>query len=361
LRRPLLTLAAFLAVVPAASAGVAADAARSFERGFFVASPGGVVASAARVVGWHRLAVRATRGSHISPNLLEAMIFVESSGRPRVVGFGGRRGLTQVSTRRLPPLAQLRATVRRLERARRVLGRVDLAVASYHLGVRRLAHARSYASFYFRSGLQGTRADYYWKVLAAERVLGLYRHHRRALVYEQLLQLKKSSAEEVLHPRRSTVQFRTPAAIVRARQRRILLPVPHDWRRTHIRIGRQLGELAPRLGRRRMLYAALRPQALDVLLYLGRCVHRPLVLTSAVRDKRYQRVLTHFNAVATHAYSVHTTGFAFDILRTPRIVSALNSLAAVNAIAYITELGAFHVAVASDAPRKLALLRSLAR
>src|SRR5205814_246658 len=83
-------------------------------------------------------------------------IFVESSGRPRVVGFGGRRGLTQVSTRPLPPLAQLRATVRRLERARRVLGRVDLAVASYHLGVRRLANARSYARFYFRSGLEGT-------------------------------------------------------------------------------------------------------------------------------------------------------------------------------------------------------------
>ena len=44
MRRPLLTLAAFFAVVPAASAGVAADAARSFERGFFVASPGGVAA-----------------------------------------------------------------------------------------------------------------------------------------------------------------------------------------------------------------------------------------------------------------------------------------------------------------------------
>jgi hypothetical protein len=33
----------------------------------------------------------------------------------------------------------------------------------------------------------------------------------------------------------------------------------------------------------------------------------------------------------------------------------------VNAIAYITELRALHVEVASDAPRQLALLRSLAQ
>jgi hypothetical protein len=49
-----------------------------------VAGRGGVVASAAPLVGRHRLAVRATRGSHVSPN-----IFAESSGRLHVVGFGG--------------------------------------------------------------------------------------------------------------------------------------------------------------------------------------------------------------------------------------------------------------------------------
>src|SRR5438105_15609631 len=100
------------------------------------------------------------------------MLFRSLMLLPRVVGFGGRRGLTQVSTRPLPPLAQLRATVRRLERARRVLGRVDLAVASYHLGVRRLANARSYASLYFRSRLHGTGADHYRTVLPADRGLG---------------------------------------------------------------------------------------------------------------------------------------------------------------------------------------------
>jgi hypothetical protein len=356
-RRLSLTLAILCAFVPAASAaGIAGDAARAFDRGLFVASPGGVVASAARVVQWHRLAVRATRGTPISPNLLEAMIFVESSGRSRAVGLGGRRGLTQVSTRRLRPLAQLRLTVRRLERARRALGRIDLAVASYHLGLRRLTRARSYASLYFRAGLGGPYADYYWKVLAAERVLGLYRHDRRALLYEQRLQLKKNSAEEVLHPRPVTFRFRTRAAIARALRRGVLVPVPRDWRRTHIRIGRDLGELAPR---HRRLYASLRPQALAVLLYIGRHVRRPVVLTSAVRDLGYQRRLTRVNPVATRAYSLHTTGYAFDLRRTRSVVAVLDRLQAVNAIAYIREFAAWHIAVASDAPRKLALLRRL--
>jgi hypothetical protein len=293
------------------------------------------------------------------------MIFVESSGRSKVVGLGGHWGLTQLSTKRMRPAAQLRATVRRLERARRALGRLDLAVASYHLGVQRLRREPSYASFYFRTPLQGPQVDYYWKVLAAERVLRMYRHDRGALRYEQQLQFKKNSAEEVLHPRRSTPQFRTRASIARALHRHVLVPVPRDWRRTHIRISNQLGQLAPR---HRGLYASLRPAALDVLLYIGHEMktYRPLLLTSAVRDDRYQRLLTTVNPVATKAYSMHTTGYAFDILRSFHSAAqkraffrVLARLQAVNAIAYIPEFAAMHIAVASDAPAKLALLRGL--
>jgi hypothetical protein len=283
-RRLIAVIAASCCAVPAASAGIGADAAQSFDRGLFVSSPGGVVATAARVTAWHRLAVRATRGSGISPALLEGMIFVESSGRPRVVGLGGHRGLTQLSTRRMRPAAQLRATVRRLERARRALGRLDLAVASYHLDARQLVHARSYASFYFHTAEQGPYVDYYWKVLAAERVLWMYRHDRAALRYEERLQFKKNSAEEVLHPRRSTPQFRTPAAIAHAIRRGYLVRIP----RMHIRVA--VGSLARRLGRSPRLYAALRPQAVDVLRYIAleMRAYKPLLLTSAVRDDRYQ-------------------------------------------------------------------------
>jgi hypothetical protein len=364
-RRLLLVACAALAVAPAASAGVGSDAAKSFGRGLFVSSPGGVVATAARVSAWHRLAVRATRGSGISPTLLEGMIFVESSGRPKVVGLGRHWGLTQLSTRRMRPSAQLRATVRRLERARRALGRLDLAVASYHLGAEPLRHVRSYASFYFHTPLRGPEVDYYWKVLAAERVLRLYRHDRAALRYEQYLQFRKNSSEEVLHPRATTTQFRTRVAIARALHEHVLVPVPRDWRRTHIRISAALGQLAPR---HRKLYASLRPAALDVLLYIGHEMraYKPLLLTSAVRDGRYQRLLTRVNPVATRAYSMHTTGYAFDIFRSFHSAAQkraffllLARLQAVNAIAYIPEYAAMHIAVASDAPAKLALLRTL--
>jgi hypothetical protein len=117
------------------------------------------------------------------------------------------------------------------------------------------------------------------------------------------------------------------------------------------------------------LYRGLRPATLDVLLCIGKRVHtissesRPLLVTSAVRDSRYQRVLMRVNANAARSYSLHTTGYAFDIARSygsRRQASAfqfvLDRLQAVNAIAYIREAAAIHIAVASDAPSKLALL-----
>ena len=90
---------------------------------------------------------------------------------------------------------------------------------------------------------------------------------------------------------------------------------------------------------------------------------KPLLVTSAVRDRRYQRVLLRVNANAARTYSLHTTGYAFDIARaygSRRQAAAfqlvLDRLQAVNAIAYIREAAAIHIAVASDAPAKLALL-----
>jgi hypothetical protein len=63
---------------------------------------------------------------------------------------------------------------------------------------------------------------------------------------------------------------------------------------------------------------------------------------------------------------MHTTGYAFDLLRSfssgaekRAFFRILARLQAVNAIAYIPEFAAMHIAVASDAPAKLALLRGL--
>jgi Family of unknown function (DUF5715) len=415
-------------------------AARGLDRGLFTSCPGGIVATAARVARWRPLVVRAARGSGFSPNVLEALVFVESSGRPDVMAgsdVSGAVGLTQIVAatgthflhlrvdtarsrvlsrrihrselrgsmvrarqlrrwrsrydERFAPLKSLRATVRYLRAGRRYLGRNDLAVVSYHMGIGNLQHVlaayggegtSSYAQLYFGSApdahpqawrrltsLADMSRDYYWKVLAAERVMRLYRNDRAALAYESRLQAQKSSAEEVLHPRYRTLRFRTPAAIATAWRHHVLKPIPRNARKTHIAVSRFIGEEAHLLGRSRRLYRGLRAPALDVLLYIGKRVHelsgarRPLLVTSAVRDNRYQRVLIRVNANAARTYSLHTTGYAFDIGRSyagHRQAAAfqfvLERLQAANAIAYIREALAIHIAVASDASRKLRLL-----
>jgi uncharacterized protein YcbK (DUF882 family) len=392
-------------------AKLTAAAARGFDRGIFTSSPGGVLATAARVAQWKPLIVRAARGSGLSPNLLEAMVFVESSGYRDAVA-GRRAGLTQltpavarangieirrpsarsrmlVSRRmgvdgRFRALPALRATVRYLTKARRTLGRADLAVASYHLGTRNLVSATggekvSYASLYFSSApdrnrgiwqrlnREGTVArDYYWRVLAAQRVLRLYRRDRAALSYEIHLQARKSSSEEVMHPRPTTPRFHAPREVARAWKLHDLRMIPRDARTTHVAIGPYFAQMAPKLGRSRRLYRGLREPALDVLLFVGRRVHelsgarRPLTVTSAVRDDAYQRKLMRVNANAARSYSIHTTGYAFDIARSyssQRQARAfqyvLERLEALGAIAYIREAAAIHIAVASKVSPEL--------
>lgn len=416
------------------SAALDSDAAHGFDRSFFTASPGGVAATAARVGAWRQLVRRAARGTAIGPNLLEAIVFVESSGEAGAVSPWGAAGLTQLSPatarrlglrvklersraltvrieraegrgayrtarqlvhwrgrydQRFNPARALHATASFLRHAQKVLGRADLAVAAYHLGVPTVraaaaaygGEAPSYAQLYFGSGpeqhvrtwrLLRAGGDYYWKVLAAKRLMTLARRDPAALRFESAQQAKKNSAEEMLHPRYRTARFTSPRAIVRAWRHHVLRAIPADARRTHIAIAGSFGAEAHTLGRSRRLYRGLRPATLDVLLYIGRRVHElsgarhPLILTSALRDLRYQRVLMRVNANAARSYSIHTTGYAFDIARaygSPAQAAAfefvLDRLVAVNAIAYIRESGAIHVAVASDAPAKLALLAKL--
>lgn len=65
----------------------------------FTKSPGGALATAARVARFRPLIDRATSGTPISPNLLEGLVFVESAGRPQVIAGGdpaAAAGLTQI-------------------------------------------------------------------------------------------------------------------------------------------------------------------------------------------------------------------------------------------------------------------------
>ena len=85
---------------------------------------------------------------------------------------------------------------------------------------------------------------------------------------------------------------------------------------------------------------------------------QPLVVTSSVRDERYQRALLRRNREATPNYSLHTTGWAFDILRSYVTRSQalafefmLERLQSLDLIAWVREPGAIHVTVSGDAAR----------
>ena len=124
-----------------------------------------------------------------------------------------------------------------------------------------------------------------------------------------------------------------------------------------------MGEFAGRLDQRSTLYRALRPEALALLSYLGTGVEAisgdaPLSVTSAVRDRAYQRLLVDANGEATRGYSLHTTGYAFDILRSYRSRKQalafqfwLDRLQAMNLIAWVREPSAIHITVSKEARR----------
>ena len=123
-----------------------------------------------------------------------------------------------------------------------------------------------------------------------------------------------------------------------------------------------MGELAPRLGQPTELYRGLRAEALATLVYIGTRVQalsaatRPLEVTSSVRDDAYQELLRAGNPEAAQGYSLHTTGYAFDIRRryesgaqAQAFQFLLDDLTARNLIAWVREPAAIHVTVAPDA------------
>ena len=207
-------------------------------------------------------------------------------------------------------------------------------------------------------------------MLAAERVLHFYRASPAGLLWEDRQQHRKSSAEEVLHARPVAHEFRGPATLARAWRRHVIVRIPTRTAMTHIELER-LGGMARTYGARPALYRGLRRGAIGVLLLIGERVHQlsgvqaPLHLTSAVRDDRYQRALQRVNGFAARTYSLHTTGYTFDLGRStlaPRqertLRWVLDRLTALNAVAYIEEPYCFHVTVSSRALHELGVLRA---
>jgi hypothetical protein len=307
---------------------------------------------------------------------------------------------------RFDPRQALAGAVRYLTTARERFGRDDLAFVSYHMGIGNLedvlrAYAAapdeiairdvvrdgelSYARVFFDSGplshprawallaqLGDSSRDYYWRVLAARDVMRLYRRDRERLEELAELHAAKASAEEVLHPADETESFDDPGELEDAWADGSIQALPPRPRRVHLRVSPHMGELAPQLDQEPRLYRGLRPAALALLVYLAGRVHEigggSLVVSSTVRDGEYQELLVGSNEQATPAYSLHTTGWAFDILR--RYGSGaqragfqfmLERLQALGLIAWVREPGAIHVTVADEAqPLVRELLHRLA-
>jgi len=402
-------------------------------------SPGGILASARRTARYRGTIERIARRSRLDPDLIEAIVLLESAGRPDAAAdpeLEGAVGLTQILAatgqgllamrvdtgasrtltagiaqarlrnrprrvrrleaerrrvdQRFDPREAIEATARYLTFSRRQLRREDLAIVSYHMGVGNLTNviekfgegsAPSYVRLYFDSSpnrhvaayrflasLGDDSATYYWRVLAARSIMREYRSDPDALARTAGLHTAKASAEEVLHPPGSTPVFGDPEALEDAYRDGDLRPFPAAPKRTGLRRARQMGDLAKELRRGRRLYRGLRPEAYATALYLARIARRagggpkPLVVTSTVRDQTYQDLLTTSNPEATTGYSLHTTGYSFDIFRrysgkrqAEAVQFAIDRLEALNLIAYAREPAAIHITVSKDA----SVLRSL--
>jgi hypothetical protein len=377
---------------------------------------------------------RVADAAGVSPAMLEALIFLESGGRPDALtaaGTEGAAGLTQIVAGTATTLLGMHVDVaaskrlaRRIARAnrQRVVDRLnaqrrlvddrfdvakalagtgrylriaeakfhseELAFVSYHMGMGNLdsvlaAYAGGptdeplrYAQVYFDSSpvshpaayrklyaLGDDSSNYLWKLRAARGIMRLYRSDPVELRKAVVAQTAKNSAEEVLHPATDTPAFATPQDLAAAYDDGTIVALPVSVAQTGLRIDPRMGELARKVGATPELYRGLRPEALAMALYIGaevrvadRDPRSALTLSSTVRDQRYQDRLVETNFQATRNYSLHTTGWAFDVLRRYRSArqalafqSVLDRLTSLNLIAWVREPAAIHITVAGDA------------
>lgn len=419
-------------------------ATAGFSHVVYAKSPGGAVATARRVQRYRAQIESVAQSSGVAADTLEAIVFLESAGRPDAVAdpkLEGAVGLTQILaetgrnllgmrvdpaaarklTRRIrraeargdgagadrlrarrrevdqrfDPGASLRATARYLGIAKAKLGgRDDYAVAGYHMGIGNLQSViadfgrdgdapGSYAEVYFAStpyshaaayrrlsGLGDDSSTYLWRIRASAAIMRRSRDDPGALARTAALQTAKNSAEEVLHPRDSTTVFSDPDALEAAYRDHSIRSFPNAPAQLGLRRDPQMGDLARQLKQPRRLYRGLRPEAYALAAYAVRLTRqaggpdRPLVVTSTVRDEKYQRLLIGTNGEATQNYSLHTTGYAFDVLR--RYASrrqalafqfTLDRLQALNLIAWVREPAAIHITASSDAKVLVPLLK----
>jgi hypothetical protein len=280
---------------------------------------------------------------------------------------------------RFDPRTALAATVRYLQLARQRFGRPDLAIESYHMGIGNLANVLGaydgggsvpYVQLYFdtapdRHGnayrLLSSFGDdswtYYWRVLAAEQIMGLYRSDRAALARLSSLQTGIGSAALVLHPPDRTTSLSDPDALDSAYAGRTLLRLPRNQASLGLAYDPGIGSLAPKLGVTPALYRGLRPTALDTLIELAARVRAlsggaaPLILTSTVADRRYQQLIGENDPPAADGWSFTIARHYVSTAQAVAFQAMLDRLQALNLIAWQRYPSEIEVTVASDADR----------
>lgn len=421
-----------LAWTPARTDEYATRAAAGLAHVLYAKSPGGLVASAGRTASWRPLVDRAARGSGVDPATIEAIVLLESAGRPEAQAGSlvGAVGLTQVlaqtatgllgmhvdvaASRRLTkriagaqdagrvraaqrlraqrrvaderfdPAKILAGTVRYLRFARSRLGRDDLAIASYHMGIGNLetvlgrygAARVPYAQLFFDTtplrhpsasrflaGLGDDSSTYLWRIEAARAAMRLWRSDRAELARVAQLQTGADSAELALHPPGSTPSYSDADALKGAYDDGTLAQLPRAWLARHgVRIDRSVSDLAAQADGDASLYLGLRRPALATLAYMGAQVRRiapgpaALRLAAAVRDSAYIRA--EVGAARAFGDAIATTGWTFELARhyashaqAEALQFVLDRLTALDLIAWSRNGDRIQVTVAADAAR----------
>jgi hypothetical protein len=280
---------------------------------------------------------------------------------------------------RFDPRMALAATVRYLQLARQRFGRSDLAIESYHMGIGNLGNVLGaydgggsvpYVQLYFDTApdhhdaayrLLSSFGDdswtYYWRVLAAEQIMGLYRTDRPALARLSALQTAIGSGALVLHPPDRTASFGDPDALDSAYAGRTLLRLPRNQASLGLAYDPGMGSLASKLGVTPALYRGLQPAALDMLIELAARVRSlsggaaPLIVTSTAADRRYQQLVGENDPPAAAGWSFTIARHYVSGAQALAFQAMLDRLQALNLIAWQRYPSEIEVTVASDADR----------
>ena len=356
----------------------------------YTKSPGGIVATAARVARWRPQVEAAAEESGVDPDLIEGMVLLESAGRPDARAsddLDGAVGLTQILAQtatgllgmqvdvtrserltrklerarsareaariraararvdeRFDPDKSLAATGRYLKTAMDEFGREDLAVVSYHMGIGNLQQVlgaygdddASYAQLYFDASPD--RQPRAYRLLAG---LGddSKTYFWRVLASREVMRLYRENRAKL--ERLAELQSGSDSG-------ELVLHPPDRTRsfetQEDVDNATADGELRP------VGDGALRPEAYALLAYIRDGVRNvsgvkaPLTVTRTVRP----------------AGGIHATGYAFDVSRTyanGRQAEAfqfmLDRLQALNVIAWTRDARTIHITASSEGRRIL--------